>query len=246
MDRMLYISGAAATQTLDQQASIANNVANISTTGFRAQLNAYRAVPVQGQEAPTRAFSMAVTEGADMRHGTVSVTGRKLDIAINGDGWIAIQGNDGTESYTRGGSLQLSADGRLVTALGQQVLGEAGPIIVPPGSALSIGNDGSITTQGPGDPLTGLNQAGRIKLVNPDPNTLKRGEDATFRTADGEPAQADPNVTLQTGALEGSNVNPVGAMVDMIANARSYEFSMKNIQTANENDQKANQLLSMS
>ncbi|ALD93586.1 flagellar basal-body rod protein FlgF [Cupriavidus gilardii] len=245
MDRLIYTALSGAKQTLDQQAAVANNLANVSTTGFRAQVNMFRAVPVVGQETPTRAFTLASTPGADMKAGPLTYTERPLDIAIKGNGWLAVQGRDGAEGYTRAGSLQVGPDGQLLTSNGLQVLGDGGPIAVPPGSTVTIGNDGTITARGPGETANGLAQVGRLRLVNPPPDAIARGDDGLFRLRPGAaPLETDQTVRVIAGALEGSNVNPVEAMVDMIANARRFEMQIKMIQGADANEQRANALLS--
>ena len=247
MDRMIYVAMSGAKQTMEQQASIANNMANVSTAGFRAQLNNFRAVPVVGDGAATRAFVVASTPGADMRNGPITETGRALDVAINGDGWMAVQASDGREAYTRVGNLQVGAGGALTTMDQRPVIGDAGPLVVPPGSTVSITKDGLITAMGAGDPITGAAEVGRLKLVKPSNADLVRGDDGLFRMRDGmAAAEADPTVTVTSGAIEGSNVNPVEVMVDMINNARQFEMQMKVVQSADTNDQHANQLLSMS
>ncbi|MQQ99461.1 flagellar basal body rod protein FlgF [Glaciimonas soli] len=247
MDRMIYTALSGAKQTLEQQASIANNMANVSTPGFRAQLNAFRAVPVVGDEATTRVFTAATTPGADMSNGPTIETGRALDIAINGDGWLAVQSADGSEAYTRVGNLQVAADGQLITMGKLPVLGDAGAIAVPPGAQVMIGKDGLITALGAGDPATDAAEVGRLKLVNPAASDLVRGDDGLFRMRPGmDSAEADPAVSVTSGAIEGSNVNSIAVMVDMIANARRFEMQMKVISSADGNEQKANQLLSMS
>ncbi|QET05421.1 MULTISPECIES: flagellar basal-body rod protein FlgF [Cupriavidus] len=244
MDRLIYTALSGAKQILDQQAAVSNNLANASTPAFRAQINMYRAVPVVGQETQTRSFTLASTPGADMKAGPLTYTGRDLDLAFTGNGWLAVQLPDGTEAYTRAGSLQVSADGQLQTSTGLQVLGEGGPMAVPQNAQLTIGNDGSVVARGPGDQPNGLAQLGRIRVVNAPPDSLARGDDGLFRLRQGaEPLQADPSVKVISGALEGSNVNPVEAMVDMIANARRFEMQMKMISGVDSNDQRANALL---
>lgn len=246
MDRMIYIAMSGAKQAMEQQASVAHNMANVGTAGFRAQINNFRAVPVTGAEAATRAFVMASTPGADLRVGPISETGRALDVAIKGDGWLAVQMPDGSEAYTRVGNLQVGADGQLLTMDTRPVLGDAGALVVPPGSAVMISKDGIVTARGAGDPVTGAAEVGRLKLVNPAAADMVRGDDGMFRVRQGVAAPvADPTVMLMTGALEGSNVNPVEAMVDMIANARRFEMQMKAIQNADTNAQSANKLLGM-
>jgi len=245
MDRMLYVAMSGAKQAMEQQASVANNMANVSTPGFRAQVNSFRAVPVVvGEEAQTRAFVAATTPGADFSHGPMTETGRALDVAVKGDGWFVVQTPGGGEAYTRVGNLQVGADGQLMTMGARPVVGEGGALVVPPGSTVQITANGTITARGAGDPLTGVGEVGRLKLVNPPTADLVRGEDGLFRMRDGlPPAEADAAVTLAGGVVEGSNVNAVEAMVAMIAQARSFEMHMKSMQTANDNAQSANKLL---
>lgn len=244
MDRMIYIGMGGAKQAMEQQAAVANNMANVSTPGFRAQINNYRAVPVVGDEMATRAMVVATTQGADMRSGPLMQTGRPLDVAVRGDGWLTVQTPDGGEAYTRVGNLQVGAEGQLLTMDSLPLLGDAGPVVVPPGSSLTVAADGVITALGAGDPAAGASEVGRLKLVNPAVSDLVRGDDGLFRILPGAAApQADPGVRLLSGTLEGSNVNAVEAMVDMIANARRFEMQMKTLQTAESNDQQANKLL---
>jgi flagellar basal-body rod protein FlgF len=240
MDRLIYLAMAGAKATMARQDVLANNLANASTAGFRAEMQAFRAVPVRGDGASTRAYVLESTLGHDERAGPVQSTGRPLDVAVQGRSWLAVQGLDGTEAYTRAGSLQVSADGQLVTAGGLPVLGDGGPIAVPPDSTLDIAPDGTITARGPDARLQTL---GRLKLVTPEePGTLARGPDALFRAADGElPADGDARVIA--GALEGSNVGAVETMVAMIAAARQFEQQMKVLQGAEQREQGASRLL---
>ena len=241
MDRLIYLSMSGAKATLQRQDILANNLANVSTSGFRAELQAFRAVPVLGSGASTRVFALESTPGYDPSPGVVTATGRKLDVAMRGNAWLAIQGLDGTEAYTRGGSLDVAPDGTLTTRGGLTVLGDGGPIQVPANSEVSVGADGSIsarTANGRSTPV------GRLKLVTPEA-PLQRGDDGLFRGADGE-LPADATARVQDGALEGSNVNPVEAMVGMIAAARQFETQMKMLQTAQSDANAAGKLLTLS
>lgn len=245
MDRMIYIGMSGAKQAFEQQASVANNMANVSTPGFRAQLNSFRAVPVLGDELATRTLVTATTPGADLRSGPLLPTGRALDVAVRGDGWLTVKMPDGSEAFTRVGNLQVGADGQLQTMDSRPLVGDAGALVVPPGSALTITNDGLVSAVAGDDPSGAAAEVGRLKLVNPAAADLVRGEDGYFRMRPGAAAApADPEVRLRSGVLEGSNVNPVEAMVAMIANARRFEMQMKTLQTAESNDQQANKLLS--
>jgi flagellar basal-body rod protein FlgF len=241
MDRMIYLSMAGAKATMQRQDVLSNNLANVSTTGFRAELAAFRAVPVRGDGASTRVYALESTVGYNPEPGVVQPTGRNLDVAAKGNAWFAVQGLDGTEAYTRNGSLDVDAEGQLVTRNGLPVLGEGGPISVPANSEVSIGQDGTITARGANGKSTPV---GKLKLVTPEA-PLTRGTDGLFRAADGD-LPADPNARVQDGALESSNVSPVETMVAMIAAARQFEAQMKMLQTAENNEQSSTKLLSNS
>lgn len=251
MDHAIYTAMGAATQTLDQQAVTASNLANASTPGFRAQLNALRAVPVQGLSLPTRTLVTASTPGADMTPGAMDYTERPLDVAVRQDGWLAVQAADGTEAYTRNGNMELNPAGQL-TIQGNLVMGDGGPIAVPQGAQVTIAADGSITALNAGDAPNATVQLGRLKLVKATSTEVTRGDDGLFRLTASAQAQRgavlqnDPTVQVMPGVLEGSNVNSTQTMVDMIANARRFEMQMKVISSVDDNEQRANQLLSMS
>ncbi|WP_435954242.1 flagellar basal body rod protein FlgF [Dryocola sp. BD626] len=251
MDHAIYTAMGAASQTLNQQAVTASNLANASTPGFRAQLNALRAVPVEGLSMPTRTLVTASTPGADMSQGQLDYTQRPLDVALQQDGWLAVQSADGSEAYTRNGNMQVSPTGQL-TVNGQPVLGEGGPIAIPEGAEVTIAADGTISALNAGDAPNTVAPIGRLKLVKATGQEVMRGDDGFFRlnptalAARGATLQADPSISVMPGVLEGSNVKPVEAMADMIANARRFEMQMKMISSVDENEQRANQLLSMS
>ncbi|WP_334053801.1 flagellar basal body rod protein FlgF, partial [Burkholderia cepacia] len=173
-------------------------------------------------------------------------TGNPLDVAVQGPGWLSVQTADGSEAYTRAGNLHVDENGQLVNASNLPVIGNGGPISVPPNAEVTIGKDGTVSALMPGDPPTAVAIVDQMKLVNPDAATLTRGNDGLFRTADGNPADVDPNVVVTPNSLEGSNVNPVTAMVAMIDNARAFQLQSKLIQTADQNEQTANQLLNFS
>lgn len=250
MDHAIYTAMGAASQTLDQQAVTAANLANASTPGFRAQLNAARAVPVEGLSLPTRTLVTASTPGSDMSQGALDYTERPLDVAMQGDGWLAVQTADGTEAYTRNGNMEVSPAGQL-TVQGNVVMGDGGPIAVPQGSEITIAADGTITALNPGDAPNATVQLGKLKLVKASGSELQRGDDGMFRlsaaaqTTRGATLPLDATMKVMPGVLEGSNVSTTQTMVDMIANARRFEMQMKVISSVDENEQKANQLLSM-
>ena len=238
MDRLIYLAMSGAKATLQRQDQLANNLANASTNGFRAELQAFRAVPVRGDGASTRVYALESSVGHDPRSGPVQTTGRALDVALQGAAWLAVQALDGTEAYTRAGALQVGTDGQLVTPAGLPVLGDGGPITLPANAAVDVASDGTLTTRVGNDPPQ---PAGRLKLVTTDA-PLTRGDDGLFRVEAGELA-ADPSARLQAGALEGSNVSPVETMVAMIAAARQFEQQMKSLQGAEQREQGAAKLL---
>ena len=252
MDRLIYTAMTGASQALEQQTVVANNLANVSTTGFRAQLANFRSVPMAFGDGSsvnndtTRTFVLSATPGSDMTPGAITHTGNPLDVAVQGQGWLAVQTPDGNEAYTRGGNLHVDENGQLMTANNLPVLGGQGPIAVPPGSEVTIGSDGTVSELAPGNPPNTVAMIDQLKLVNPPAGSMQRGDDGLFRTADGNPADPDPTVQVATESLESSNVNPVAAMVSMITNARQFQLQTKMLQTADQNEQSANQLLNFS
>ena len=245
MDRLIYTAMTGANHILNQQSTVSNNLANVNTPGFRASIDAFRSVPIQGEGLPTRTFVVDSTVAADFTPGVIQQTGRALDVALDGKGWIAVQDANGNEAYTRNGSLQMSPNGVLQTRSGLTVLGDAGPISIPPDTSVTIAKDGTLSTVPTTNQKNGVIAVGRLKLTNPPEDQMVRGEDGLFRTRDGNPAEADVNVTVVSGSLEGSNVNTVEAMVNMISLARQFDTHMKLLQTANENDKSASTILNL-
>ncbi|MET0855453.1 MAG: flagellar basal body rod protein FlgF [Telluria sp.] len=246
MDRLIYTAASGAKHILEQQATTAHNLANVTTTGFRAQIDAFRAVQVESEGLPTRAFVVNSTAGANFDSGTIQMTGRDLDVAVRGKGWLAVQMPDGTEAYTRSGALQTNANGVLQSAGGFNIAGDGGPITVPPEVMVTIGGDGTVSTLAAGATPGAAAVLGRLKLVNPPEADLVRGDDGLFRLRDGAVAPADPQVVVAGGALEGSNVSPVDMMVNMIALARSFDTQMSLMKNAENNAAKATQILALS
>ena len=246
MDRSLYIAMSGAKQTLLAQTTNANNLANAQTTGFKSDLEQFRSQPVYGAGYPTRVYAMTENPGTDLSHGAMQTTGRDLDVAIDGDGFIAVQGTDGKEAYSRAGDLRITPDGLLQTGSGLQVLGQGGPISIPQADKLTIGGDGtiSIIPMGAGNATT-LMEIDRIKLVNPELTNLEKLNDGLLHTKDGKPLAADANVKLASGVLEGSNVNSINAMVDMIELARNFELQTKVMKSAEENSAASAKLIQM-
>ena len=245
MDRMIYVAMSGAGHLLGRQATVAQNLANVSTNGYRAAASAFRAVPVLGDGLPTRAFVVDSTAGSNFAPGALAHTGRELDVAVQGAGWIAVQSADGSEAYTRNGNLQVSPNGLLQTRNGLNVLGDGGPISIPPDSTISIAKDGTVSAISTVPPPKSVNVVGRIKLVDPDEKQLARGGDGLFRLARGGSAEADPKVALASGALEGSNVNVVEEMVSMISLARQYDLQMQLLSSAQKNSDKAATILNI-
>ncbi|MFO1401174.1 MAG: flagellar basal-body rod protein FlgF [Steroidobacteraceae bacterium] len=243
MDRLVYIAMSGAKETLRAQAANNHNLANASTTGFRADLSAFRSLAVQGDGLPSRAYAVDASVGWDSTTGGLEQTGRDLDVAVHGAGWLAVQAPDGTEAYTRAGDLRVDATGMLTTGAGHPVLGDGGPITVPPQAAISVARDGSVSIVPLGQGARTVSTVGRIKLVNPPEAALQRGADGLFRMADGTQAESDAGVQIASGVLETSNVNIAETMTQMIELARRYELQVKAIRTAEEDAATAAQLL---
>ncbi len=246
MDKYLYLAMNGAAQAMLAQQNNANNLANISTVGFRATLDSFESQALTGPGFPDRVYVAERAAGADFTQGAITATGRDLDLAIDGDGWFAVQAADGSTAYSRRGDLRLDPAGLLVNGADQIVLGEGGPITIPQFESLVVGRDGTISVRASGQEANTLVAVDRIRLVNPPLEQLDRGEDGLFRTRDGIEAPADAAVTVTAGALEGSNVNAVDAMVRMIDYARFYEHQVKLMKLASENDAASARLMRMS
>jgi flagellar basal-body rod protein FlgF len=243
MDRMLYVAMTGAAETLRAQTVNNHNLANVSTTGFRADLAAFQSRAVDGTGFASRVYATNGTVGWDHTSGALLSTGRDLDIAISGPGWIAIQGPDGKEAYTRAGNLQVDANDQLMTATGRPVIGDGGPITIPPYTSIFFARDGSISIVAQGQTPDTTSTVARIKLVNPPDEAIERGDDGLFRMKDGSEAEPDAAVQIGAGVLESSNVNTAAAMVNMIELARQFEMQVKAIRTAEENAAAASQLM---
>lgn len=245
MDRLIYTAMTGAKHVFMQQAGTANNLANASTVGFKAQEHRFRAVPVLGESLPTRAFVVDASVSEVFSEGPLMSTGRNLDVAVEGRGWFAVQLPDGSEGYTRAGSFEVDAGGQLVNKMGLPVVGDGGPISIPPDNRVEIAADGTISIVPLAGARNNASAVGRLKLVNPPEADLVRGGDGLFRLRDGQPAAAEETVKVASGVLEGSNVNVTDAMVNLISLARQFELQVKMMQTADQNAQRADQLLSL-
>lgn len=237
MDKMLYVAMTGASQNALAQRAHANNLANISTSGFQRDLEQARSMPVFGDSFPARAYAMTERPATDFRPGALQETGRDLDIAIGGDGFIAVQAPDGSEAYVRTASLNIDALGVLRAGNGMPVMGNGGPIAVPPEQKVEIGQDGTISIRAMGEGPRVMAEVDRIKLVNPDVKTMTKGLDGMIHTKSGQPADVDANVQVVSGFLEASNVNAVEEMTSVLALSRQFELHVKMMTTAKEGDE---------
>jgi flagellar basal-body rod protein FlgF len=245
MDRMLYVAMTGARETMRAQTANNHNLANASTTGFRADLQAFQARQVAGDGFESRVFATAATTGFDATAGASMSTGRDLDVAMQGSGYIAVQGPDGREAYTRAGDLRIDVTGQLRTGTGLAVLGEGGPIAVPPHASLVVGGDGTISIVPLGQGAETRAEVGRIKLVNPGVEELSKGQDGLFRMKDGSDAPPDAAARLASGVLESSNVNVADAMVNMIELSRRFDMQVRAMRAAEDTATASARLLSL-
>lgn len=247
MDKSLYIGMSGAKQNMLAQRAHANNLANVNTSGFKRDFAQARSMPVFGEHYPTRAYAMTERPGTDLTAGSLMDTGRKLDVAVDGDGWLAIQNSQGQEEFTRSGSLQVDVNGLLRNANGDLVLGNGGPVALPPFDNVEIGADGTISVVPVGGPPDQLVEVDRLKLVNPPQDSLEKGDDGYIRrkpdqALDG-PEPPDANLQVVTGFLESSNVNAVEEMISNLELSRQFEMQIKVMRTANDNSEAAARLL---
>jgi len=240
---MLYVAMSGANQTALAQEINTNNLANANTDGFLADLTAFKSMPVKGPGYASRVYAMAEVPSADYKPGMIVQTGRSLDIAVEGSGFFAVQAKDGTEAYTRAGNLRVDPGGLLTTSTGLPVLGNGGPISIPPVQKLDIGIDGTISIVPLGQESNATVVLDRIKLVQAEPMTLQKGNDGLIRTRDGAELEADASLRVVSGSLETSNVNPVSSLVEMISLSRRYEAQIKLMKTAEEMDSASDKLL---
>jgi len=242
---MLYIAMNGAKNALLAQATTSHNLANANTVGFKADLDEFKSLPVYGPVLASRVYSEDSRVGTNLNAGSIMTTGRDLDVAIQGEGWIAVQAADGQEAYTRAGDLRINSAGLLTTGAGHPVLGNDGPIAIPPAAKIDIGTDGSITVLSPGDPANAPLLVDRIRLVNPPREAMEKRLDGLMGVRPGTEVVADANVRVISGALEGSNVNAVDSMVRMIQYARMFETQSKLMQQADANGEVTNRLLAL-
>jgi flagellar basal-body rod protein FlgF len=247
MDKALYIGMSGAKQNMLAQRAHANNLANVTTTGFKKDFAQARSMPVFGEHHPTRAYAMTERPGTDLSSGALMETGRKLDVAMEGDSWLAVQNNLGEEVFTRSGSLQIDVNGLLRLANGEMVLGNGGPVALPPFDNVEIGADGTVSIVPVGGPPDQLVEVDRLKLVTPPAQALEKGPDGFIRRkpdqALGGNEPADANARVSSGFLESSNVNAVAEMISNLQLSRQYEMQVKVMSTAKENSEAAARLL---
>ncbi|MGP4842586.1 flagellar basal body rod protein FlgF [Marinobacter sp. 1Y8] len=249
MDKAVFIGMSGAKQTMLAQQAHANNLANVSTTGFKRDYAQARSMPVYGEHFPTRAYAMTERPGTDMSAGSLMDTGRDLDVAVGGDGWLSVQSQNGEEVYTRSGSLSVDVNGILRTSSGEPVIGNGGPVALPPYDNLLIGSDGTVSIVPVGGPPDQLVEVDRLKLVNPAKETLEKGVDGFMHLKQGGAAGGalvaplDAAVRIESGFLESSNVNAVEEMISNMELARQYEMQVKVMQTAKSNSDATARLL---
>ena len=236
MDRLVNTALTAMRGAMARQAAVANNLANVNTVGFRAEVANAETRWIKGDTFDTRAQASEQVIAADMAQGAVTATGNPLDVAVDGDALLSVQAQDGSEAYTRRGDLKVTESGLLTTGDGLAVLGEGGPIVLPQMDSVSIAQDGSIwgVPQG-GDPAN-PQQVDQLKLVNAAGSSIAKGKDGLFREVNGGALPADPLATVTSGSLEGSNVNATDALIQMIEASRAYETQVKMIDTAKQLD----------
>jgi len=246
VDKLLYVAMTGASQNALAQKAHANNLANISTNGFQRDLEQARSMPVFGDSFPARAFAMTERPATDFSEGPMSETGRDLDVTVTGKGFIAVQAPDGSEAYVRTGSLNIDALGVLRAGNGMPVIGNGGPIAIPPEQKVEVGEDGTISIRAMGEGPRVMAEVDRIKLVQPDLKNMNKGLDGTIHTKDGQPAQADANVKLTSGFLQASNVNAVEEMTAVLALSKQFELHIKMMNSAKEDDQAMTRVMQMS
>jgi flagellar basal-body rod protein FlgF len=245
MDKALYIAMSGAKQNMLSQAAHANNLANVNTTGFKEDFAQARSMPVYGEGLPTRAYALSERPGTNFEQGPLIQTGNSLDVALKGEGWIAIQSADGSEAYTRAGNLSIDVNGQLRTGAGFPVLGDGGPLVIPPAATVEVGADGTISVIPLGG--EGLAQVDRIRLVNPDLESIEKGKDGLIHLKEGAaPPVIDGVVRVEQGFLEGSNVNAVSSLTDILSLSRQYELQVKLMGQADQNSEAAARLLQFS
>ncbi len=245
MDRLVYTALSGLRSQMAAQTTIANNIANASTIGYRADRVSFDRMVLEGSGLESRQMAAEQVEDFDRSAGAVMQTARPLDVAVTSDSWIAVQAKDGSEAYTRRGDLQIAASGVLETGDGFPVMGSGGPITVPPADKIMVAADGtlSIVPRG-GDPMQ-PQELDKIKLVSTQGSQTSKGLDNLLHVKGGGVLPEDMDAKVQSGALEQSNVNMTQALVDMIENQRSYEVQANLLKEAKNMDESAASLMRM-
>jgi flagellar basal-body rod protein FlgF len=247
MDKMLYVSMTGASQNQMALQAHANNLANVSTSGFRKDLEQARSMPVFGETMPSRVYAMSERPGTDFMPAALQETGRDMDVAIEGDGWMAVQAPGGGEAYVRTSSLEVDALGMLRTASGFPVIGSNGPIAVPPSSKIEIGQDGSVSIRAQGQSSAVIAQVDRLKLVNPDQKQMEKGTDGLIHMKAGQAApNANADTRVVSGFIEASNVNAAEEMTSVLALSRQFELHVKMMRTAEDDSAALAKVLQLS
>lgn len=246
MDRMLFISMNGAENTFLAQGLNANNLANVSTTAFKADLAQFRSMEVIGESTPSRVFALTERPATDFTAGALIQTGNDFDVAIEGNGFFSVRNPEGQEAYSRDGALKINADGILVNSRNLPILGDGGEISIPPAQKVEIGSDGSISIVPMDSAPNTLVFLDRLRLVQPEIDNVTKGGDGLFYPKEGGFFETADTVKIVKGFLEGSNVNAVESITTMISLARQYEIQLKMIEQAKANDEAATSLLSLS
>jgi flagellar basal-body rod protein FlgF len=246
MDRLIYTSLTAMRGAMARQTSIANNLANANTPGFRADLAEAQALWLDGQQLNSRAFASEEVQAADMTAGTVTSTGRDLDIALSGDAMLAVQAENGEIGYTRRGDLMLSASGLLTTGDGRPVQASQGPLTLPPSDSISIDEQGRIWVVPVGGDPAQPQEVDRLQIASPAGSDVVKGVDGLFRVRGGGTLPTDPDARVVTRSLESSNVSSTQALVEMIEASRSWDTQLKMLGDARDMDAATTDLMSLS
>ncbi|MGB3470226.1 MAG: flagellar basal body rod protein FlgF [Erythrobacter sp.] len=246
MDRLIYTALTSMNAAMNRQRAVANNLANASTPGFRGEVFAVTSATLKDGSIEARALAKGNVRGADMTTARINTTGQPLDLAVQGDALLAYQSPEGGEYYSRRGDLRVTATGVLENGEGLAVLGVGGgPITVPQGFRISIGEDGSVLATDPAAPNVPAEAVDQIKLVSPEGTMLAKGIDSFLKVPGGGVLPPDPTARVTTGALEGSNVETAETLVDMIDAQRAFEQRARIIKTAGELDEASSRLMSM-
>ena len=239
MDKLIFTAVSGAERLLRSQQVHANNLANMETTGFRANLELSTAQSLSGSGFDDRHYARMQSDTVSARSGPVKETGRDLDVAVTGNGYLAVQWQGG-EAYTRAGAIEIDADGAL-SVNGHALLGEGGPVVLPPHNAVTIGADGSISVLAPG--TADMQVIDKLRLVNAEAGEVTKNEGGLIVSRSGQPLATDPAVTVRGRHLEGSNVSAVEEMVATMSLNRTFEIQMKLFKANDSMTEAGNRLL---